>query len=151
MTLSHGRQPVHAYVAEVVSGGRCGIGVLFVDDRGHVLGRVRKTLLRAARDQAVFHGILAALWAARRLGTRAVVVHVDDPQIIAQINGEQPVAWDLVGPYLQVRALLHAYRDSRVEADLLGWGPAAIAVAEAALRRAGGTVDDLPLWARPLP
>ncbi len=151
MTPSRGRR-VHAYVAEVVSGGRCGIGVLFVDDRGHVLGRIRKTVRHAGRDQAVFHGILAALWAARRLGTRALAVHVDDPRIVAQINGEQEVAWDLVGPYLQVRALLHAYRNSQVEADLLGWGPAAIAVAEAALRGAGDGVDDLPLWApRPVP
>lgn len=150
MTLPHGRR-VHAYVAEVMSGGRCGIGVLFVDNRGHVLGRIRKTLLHTARNQAVFHGILAALWAARRLGTRALVVHVDDPQIVAQINGEQQVSWDLVGPYLQVRALLHAYRDCRIAADLLGWGPAAIGVAEAALRRTGGAVDDLPLWARSRP
>ena len=134
-----------------MSGGRCGIGVLFVDEQGHVLGRIRKTLPHATRDQAVFHGILAALWTARRLRTRAMVVHVDAPHVVAQINGERRVAWDLVGPYLQVRALLNAYRDSRVEADLLGWGPAAIAVAEAALRRAGGAVDDLPLWARPLP
>jgi Reverse transcriptase-like len=151
VTHSRGRRRVHAYVADVVSGDRCGIGVLFVDDRGQVLGRIRKTLPHADRDQAVFHGVLAALWEARRLGTRAVAVHVDDPQIVAQINGEEQVAWDLVGPYLQVRALLHAYRDGRVEADFLGWGPAAIAVAEAALRGAGDAVDDLPLWARRVP
>ena len=146
-----GRRPVHAYVAEVLSGGRCGIGVLFVDDQGHVLGRTRKALPHAARDRVVFQGILTALWAVRRLGARTVVVHVDDPRIVAQITGVEPVAWDLIGPYLQVRALLHAYRDGRVEADLLGWGPAAIALAEAALKRAESSVDDLPLWARPLP
>ncbi len=150
MTQHPGRRRLHAYVAEVLSDRRSGIGVLFVDDRGHVLGRIRRTLPHATHDRAVFHGILVAPWEARRLGTHAVVVHVDHPQIVAQINGEQLVAWDLVGPYLQVRALLHAYRDGRVEADLLGWGPAAIAIAEAALRLSADAVDDLPLWARPL-
>ncbi len=151
MTLRLGRRRIHAYVAEVLSDRRSGIGVLFVDDGGHVLGRIRRTLTHAERDRAVFQGILVALWAARRLGTRAVVVHVDHSQVVAQINGEQRVAWDLVGPYLQVRALLHAYRDSRVEADLLDWGPAAIAIVEAALRPSDDAIDDLPLWARPLP
>ena len=151
MTTSSRRRRVHAYVAAVRGDGRSGIGVLFVDDRGRVLGRIRRTLPRADRDQAVFQGVIAALWAARLLGTRAAIVHVDDPRIVAQINGEQRVSWELVGPYLQVRALLHAYRDGRVEADLLGWGPAAIAVAEAALNPADGAVDDLPLWTRPLP
>lgn len=151
MTTPSRRRRVHAYVAAVRSDGRCGIGVLFVDDRGHVLGRIRRTLPHADRDQAVFQGVVAALWSARRLGTHAAIVHVDDPRIVAQINGEQQVSWELVGPYLQVRALLHAYRDGRVEADLLGWGPAAIALAEAALNPPDSAVDDLPLWTRPLP
>src|SRR5207253_4591631 len=51
----------------------------------------------------------------RRLGSRRVVVYCSDRDVVAQINGEDDVPEEYVGPYLEVRALLHAYRAARVE------------------------------------
>jgi hypothetical protein len=54
---------------------------------------------------------------------------------------------DLVGPYLEVRALLNAYRGARVEAGETIWGQEAAAVAKAARERdSSDIVEDLPLW-----
>jgi hypothetical protein len=102
----------------------------------------------ATRDLAAFRGILYALWNSRRLGSRWVVVHSDNPGVVAQINGARDVDPDLVGPYLEVRALLHAYRGARVEADETTWGHEAAAVAQAAHDHdTDDMVEDLPLWA----
>ncbi len=106
---------------------------MFVDWRGRALRRVGRCVPISAKDLAAFQGILYALWTARRFGSRRLVVHSDNPAVVAQINGRQEVSLDLVGPYLEVRALLHAYRSARVEADLVGAEQVALAMAEVAL------------------
>lgn len=143
----------HAYVATAQREQWAGLGVVFVDPRGEVLRRVGRRVSVSNRDLAAFQGILYALWTARRLGSRRVVVHSDHPAVVAQINGDEAVRANLVGPYLEVRALLHAYRSARVEGDQMGWGPEALAMAEAALAFdvnafdvTDMVVEDLPLW-----
>jgi hypothetical protein len=140
---------LHAYVAAIEGDRRTAVGVVFVDS----LGRVRRRFGRsipATKDRAAFRGVLYALWNSRRLGCRRVIVHSDNPAVVAQINGRREVDLDLVGPYLQVRALLHAYRSARVVGDQKAGAAEARAVAEAA--RGSGALDnivveDLPLWA----
>jgi len=143
----------HAYVATTQAGHWAGLGVVFIDARGEVLRRVGRRVAVANEDLAAFHGILYALWTARRLGSRRVVVHSDHPAVVAQINGTQEVQADLVGPYLEVRALLHAYRSARIEGGQVGWEQEALAMAEAALTFdvdafdvTDMVVEDLPLW-----
>ena len=145
---------VHAYAAGAYTGQWAGLGVVFVDGRGEVLRRIGRRVPASSKDLAAFQGILYTLWTARRLGPRRVVVHSDRPGIVAQINGRQEVHADFVGPYLQVRALLHAYRSARVEeSGQLSWEQEAVAMAEAALSFdvhaydvTEIVVEDLPLW-----
>jgi len=145
----HG-EGIHAYVAAAPSGRGAGIGIVFVDGHGHVLRRAGRRLPVCTTEQAAFQGVLYALWTIRRLGTRRVVVHADSEAVVAQINGDHEVDLDLIGPYLEVRALMHAYRSARVDTDQTGWGgQEARTAAEAALKSASTEViiEDLPLWA----
>ena len=147
---SRNSKTLHAYVAAAPScGGRAGMGVVFVDAQGRVLRRSGRTLVGIEnQDLAAFRGILYALWNSRRLGPRSVVVHSDTLGVVEQINGTREVDTALIGPYLEVRALLHAYRGARVKADRAAWGHEAAAVAEAARDHdTDDTIEDLPLWA----
>jgi hypothetical protein len=141
---------LHAHVAVLPPvAGRTWMGVVFVDIHGQVRRRIGRAVPDTpTRDLADFRAILYALWNSRRLGSRWVAVYSDNPGVVAQINGDGEVDPALVGPYLEVRALLHAYRGARVEVQESHWGRDALAAAEAA--RAGYTddiLDDLPLWA----
>ncbi len=144
---------IHAYVAGVTDVAWAGVGVVFVDAHGVVLRRVARRVPVSAEHVAEFRGILHALWMARRLGSQRVVVHCDNPTVVAMINGHREVRLDLVGPYLEVRALLHAYRSARVEAGQMGWEQDAAAMAAAALAfdvsappLTDVIVEDMPLW-----
>lgn len=140
---------IHAYVAAAEAEGRSGMGVVFVDSQGQVLKRISRSLPGVgSHDLAAFRGILYALWNSRRFGVRHVVVHCDAPAVVEQVNGDRAVDDNLVGPYLEVRALLHAYREARVLADGSAWGREAAAIAAAALHHNTDDVveDDLPLW-----
>ncbi|HYM71090.1 MAG TPA: reverse transcriptase-like protein [bacterium] len=145
---------IHAYVAAAPPvDGRAGMGVVFVDAQGRILRRIGRTLQGVEnRDLAAFRGILYALWNSRRLGSRWIVVHSDTPEVVEQINGSRDVDPAYVGPYLEIRALLHAYRAARVKADSTAWGHEAAAVAAAAREHdSDDTVEDLPLWAGQAP
>jgi hypothetical protein len=89
--------------------------VLFVDDAARVLDRI--PLGRVTRDgpHSALHGIVYALWKARRLGYRRVEVHCDDPAAVAQINGDGEIDAGAVGPYLEARALKHLYTYARID------------------------------------
>jgi hypothetical protein len=141
---------VHAYVAAAAPlNGRSGMGVVFVDSQGHVLKRIGRALPGVqSHELAVFRGILYALWNSRRFGVRHVVVHSDAPAVVQQVNGERDVTDNLVGPYLEVRALLHAYREARVLAGESAWGREAAAIAGVALQHNTDDIveDDLALW-----
>jgi len=127
--------------------------VVFVNARGRVLRRVGRRVPVSTNDHAAFQGIIYALWTARRLGSRRVIVHSDHPAVVAQINGRLEVRADLIGPYLEVRALLNAYRSASVESGQIGWEQEAVAIAETALafdlsavEVTDVVVEDLPLW-----
>ncbi len=146
---------IHAYVASVdPNDGGAGMAVIFADSRGRVVRRIGRRLPGvASRDLASFRGILYALWNSRRLGSRWVVVHSDNPDVVAQINGTKDIDPALVGSYLEVRALLHAYKGARVEAGETTWGREAAALAQDAREHdSDDIVEDLPLWAgQPMP
>ena len=122
--MRSGGKLLHVYVAAHAASASAAVGIVFVDDRGDVVRRVGRRLQEPqpepARDLAAFRGILHALWNARRQGCRRVIVHSDHPEVVAQINGVCEVRFGLIGPYLEVRALLHAYRSARVEVDVSG-------------------------------
>lgn len=152
--MSGGTLHVFVAAAEPVD-GRTATGVVFVDHAGRALRKVGRALPGVSdRGLAAFDGIVYALWNSRRLGSRRVVVHCAQHDVVAQINGDAEVPEPFVGPYLEVRALLHAYRAARVEgrpieAGELLWQSEAQALANGAVEHdLDETVEDLPLWAR---
>jgi hypothetical protein len=93
--------------------------LVFVDESARVLDRIPlERIVRGAgeaRARLTLRGVVYALWKARRLGYRRVAVHSDDPETVAQINGERDLDPDAVGSYLEARALMHLYKSARVD------------------------------------
>jgi hypothetical protein len=95
-----------------------------------------------------WRALLLGLWTARRTGVREVVLAVEDDGIVAVIDGgtAPPPAAAMV--YLQVRALLNAFRSWSVriawpdDSDLAS----AVAAVHAADHPGGAGVAELPLW-----
>ena len=149
---------LHAYVAAAEpASGRMGTGIVFVDAQGRPLRKIGRALPGGTNPGlAAFRGIVDALWNSRRLGCRRVIVHCHDREVVAQINGGDDVAEEYVGPYLEVRALLHAYRAARVEPcpqgeDESHWVRVALELANAATDcDVDETIEDLPLWSAPV-
>jgi len=73
-------------------------------------------------------------------------------QQLVEVNGQSDVPEEFVGPYLEVRALLHAYRAAWVEPSPKGggellWQDEAQALADHTVDRdVDETIADLPLW-----
>ncbi len=93
-----------------------------------------------------YRALLLALWDARRSGARALVVSTDDAEVASQIAGDVPPPAGAIGPYLQVRALLHAFRFAEVRCVARERNDEAIAAAAAAIDPRRPVYADLPLW-----
>jgi len=95
----------------------------------------------------VYRALLLALWEARRMGARALVLGTDDADVAAQLTGGGSPPPEAIGPYLQIRALLHAFRSVEVRCVTPG-GDRDAATAAAVAEHPGQPVyTDLPLWA----
>jgi ribonuclease HI len=123
---------LHAHVAATSpANGRAGIGIIFVNPHGEVLSRVARELSGVeTREAGTFRAILYALWNSRRLGARSVIVHSGHLEAVARLNGRMAVDPELVGPYLEIRALLHTYRNAQIREEKTPWGREAGALAE---------------------
>jgi hypothetical protein len=138
-------------VAAVGAGDRTAAGVVIRSSDGTPLDVLARAGPSGSRQGAVYRGVLAGLLRARRLGARAVRVVVHDPEVVGQLAGQAEIPSHVLGLYLQVRALLNAYR--RRDVRYLDSGPSVPAV-EAARRLldadspADGDddVEPLPLW-----
>lgn len=96
-----------------------------------------------------YRALLLALWEARRLGTRVIILSTDDAEVVSQLQGTAHPTTEAVGAYLQVRALLNAFRSVEVEWRTAADDPdtaAATARAASALGQAVTGCSDLPLW-----
>ncbi len=137
-------------VASVAAGGRAAAGVVIRAPDGTPLAVLGRVETAGSRQGAVYRGVLAGLLRARRLGARAVRVLLDSPEVHAQLSGGADIPPDLIGPYLQARALFNAYR--RREVRCLDGGSSALALeaARRALASCGEDTDEddeaLPLW-----
>jgi len=127
---------VHTSVA--VRDGRGAFGVVIRDVDGQVL----RVSGRALGD-----------WRAKRLGAQRVRVFTEHPEIVAQLEGHGEVPAELTGLYLQTKAMLNAYRWSRVELIVRELNADAASAAMAAVEQptapaTGADEDDLdlPLW-----
>ncbi len=81
-------------------------------------GRPRTVARRVQEGDPVppaYRGVLLVLWTGRRLGARAIRLWLDDADVIAQIQGATQPSPSALGAYLQVRALLNAFREVSIE------------------------------------
>jgi len=112
-----------------------------------------RTVVRRLRQRdpvpPAYRALLLALWEARRLGARALTLSTDDADVVAQLLGTAPPAPEAVGAYLQVRALLNAFRSVAIDCRTAADDPdtaGATAGAASALDPAAVGCSDLPLW-----
>lgn len=129
--------------------GRVATGVVLRDGEGHPVSFVTRVLGQVGHDEAAYRALLSGLWRAKRAGAQRVRVYADHPQVVAQLSGDEAVPTELVGLYLQVRAMLNAYRWRSLEyIDRKRNMEAALVAVEAALDRAPepDDVETLPLW-----
>lgn len=114
------RGALHAYVA--VTGDADTVSVIFVDAHARVLEHVALAASHAGTACGrALRGIVYALWRSRKLGYRRVAVHSDVPAAASLLAGERRLESSLIGPYLEARALMRAYRWARVDVGELRW------------------------------
>jgi len=136
-----------------VRDGRGAFGVVIRDVDGQVLRVSGRALGDASLDVASYRAILHGVWRAKRLGAQRVRVFTEHPEIVAQLEGHGEVPAELTGLYLQTKAMLNAYRWSRVElivrelnADAASAAMAAVEQPTAPATGADEEDLDLPLW-----
>ncbi len=108
-----------------------------------VVRRERETDLAVA----TYRALLLGLGEARRAGARALVLYAGDASVAAQLEGTEPPPAGTLGPYLQVRALLNAFRSASVRHVETMAGEEAVFAAAAAFHSRRPAYSDLPLWA----
>lgn len=149
---------VAIYATGVEEDGRGAIGLILKDEAGREIRRLGKvfdtpetqpgTPDRAMSEVVLgYRAILLGLWRARKLGAKHVEVFCDLTRVVDQVNGLAQVAPEFIGSYLQVKALLNAFRRSSVQAISPEQNREAISMASIALNPVPPGVDDLPLWA----
>jgi ribonuclease HI len=106
---------VQLHTSASARGGRVAAGVVIRNAEGRTLRVIAKSLDAASREEATYRGLLHGLWRARTMGARRIQVYCDDANVIAQLDAGGEVPEELVGLYLQTRAMLNAYRSSTVE------------------------------------
>jgi probable phosphoglycerate mutase len=133
--------------------GRAAFGVVIRDVDGQVLRVSGRALGEASVEVASYRAILHGVWRAKRLGARRVRVFTEHPEMVAQLEGHTEVRADLIGLYLQTKAMLNAYRWSHVELVVREHNADAALAAVEALEHtaapAGAAEEDdldLPLW-----
>ncbi len=102
------------YTSTAARHGRVAAGVVIRDAEGRTLRVTARSLETTSREEATYRALLHGLWRARGMGARRVRVYCDDATVLAQLEGEVEVPAELVGLYLQTKAMLNAYRWSAV-------------------------------------
>jgi ribonuclease HI len=142
-------QAVAIYVSTaVLPSGQLAIGVVMRDAEGRTVSVATRVLGSVSRDEAAYRALLLGLWRAKRVGVQRIRVYADHRDVVDQVQGHREVPPPLVGLYLQVRAMLNAYRWRTLEAIERPQNAEAALAAMEALDRppARDDLDSLPLW-----
>ncbi len=142
-------QTVEMYASTAVApDGHVAIGVVLRDAEGHTLSVTAKCLRPMSREEAAYRGLLLGLWRAKKMGARRVRIYVDDGEVIAQLQGHGVIPPAFVGLYLQVRAMLNAYRWRTLQwIERSRNAEAALAAMEALDQTPDpDDIESLPLW-----
>ncbi|MDR5693759.1 MAG: reverse transcriptase-like protein [Armatimonadota bacterium] len=149
---------ISIYATGIQEDGRGAIGLVLKDEVGQPIRRLGRTFdIQGAQPSMPsgkmsevalgYRAILHGLWRARKLGAKHVEIFCDLTTVVEQVNGLAEVTPEFIGSYLQVRALLNAFRRSSVRAIPREQNREALSAADAALNPSPPRVDDLPLWA----
>ncbi len=128
--------------------GRVGIGVVTRDTDGRTISVATRVLGNVSREEATYRALLLGVWRAKRAGAQRVHVFADHTEVVDQVQGNREVPPPLVGLYLQVRAMLNAYRWKTLESIERSQNAEAALAALEALDHPSerDDLDSLPLW-----
>lgn len=107
------RAVVEIFTSSAYRNGRAGLGIV-LRAGGHPVKVIRRAVLASSPVDAAYRSILTGLWYARTTGTRHVLLYADHADAVRQLLGEAKPSEELTGVYLQVRALMNAYRWSEL-------------------------------------
>lgn len=109
--------------------GPAGLGVVVLDERGKILSELARYIGETTNNQAEYHGLLAGLEEAARLGARGVRVRMDSELVVRQLSGTYRVkSPDLLPLFQRVRTwrarfqsfeVKHVSREENRRADAL--------------------------------
>jgi len=138
---------IHVSTA-VLPDNQLAIGVVMRDAEGRTLSVASRVLGSVTRDEAAYRALLLGLWRAKKAGAHRISVYADHSDVVDQVQGQSEVPPSLVGLYLQVRAMLNAYRWRTLETIERPQNAEAALAAMEALDRppAREDLDSLPLW-----
>lgn len=124
-------KPLDVFTSTAFRDGRAGCGIV-LRASGQTVRVIRRAVPAGSRAEGAYRALLHGVWRARGTGARHIRVFSDAPEVVDQVTGRSEVPVELVGLYLQIRALLNAYRGSTVAAIPRGQNAeAAIAALEA--------------------
>ncbi len=109
-----------------------------------------KTIVRGLEQDdaapAGYRAVVLGLWEARRAGAKLLDVAVDAPEVSAHLEGTEEPPVEVIGPYLQARAMLNAFDHVRIRHVLRSPSMQRAAKAAAVAVRPRPRYADLPLW-----
>jgi ribonuclease HI len=108
------RPVVEIFTSAAYRNGRAGLGIV-LRAGGRTVQVIRRAVVAGSPLEAAYRAVLTGLWYARTTGARRVRVFADHPDAVRQLAGEAELPGELTGVYLQVRALMNAYRWSDLE------------------------------------
>jgi len=144
---------VQVYTSVAARDGRGAFGVVIRDVDGPSAARQRPRSRRRLPRRRLLPRHPARRLAGETAGCAARAGLTEHPEIVAQLEGHGEVPAELTGLYLQTKAMLNAYRWSRVELIVRELNADAASAAMAAVEQptapaTGADEDDLdlPLW-----
>lgn len=135
------------FAAAARAGGRIAAAVVVKQGQATILSAAR-VVEEPTRAAAVYRAMAYGLSRARRMGARRVRAVTDEEEVIVQLEGRAGVAPSLIGPHLRTRAMLNAFRWSRIQLVARERNVDAVLAAQAALGLVPdeAVVNALPLW-----
>lgn len=95
--------------------GSGGIGAVFKDESGHILGVLKKYIGSCTNNEAEYQALILGLEEAVRRGYQRLDVFLDSELVVNQINGSYRVKSRNLLPYsVAVRNLLSSFRECKV-------------------------------------
>ncbi len=95
--------------------GSGGIGVVFKDEKGNVLGTLKKYIGSCTNNEAEYQALIAGLKEAVRHGYSRLHIFMDSELVVKQINGDYRVKSKHLFKYiLEVRSLLSSFYTYKV-------------------------------------